>query len=188
MSDIHAFGRPGAIPRWQHADKDGLGSGFSAANRVWFTLWRGALTEVYYPHVDRAQLRDLQLVVTDGKSFVHCELSDFKQSVTRLSETSQAYSVSGAVPNSGYRIEKEVICDPDLPCILQRYRLISSATSPLRCYIVCNPHLEDQGRRIRGPRVRTNRPQGPRREQVGYLARCGLQQRLFTRSRLASRV
>ncbi len=46
-----AFGAPGQVPTWQHADKDGVGAAYSNGNRVWFTLWRGVLTEVFYPHV-----------------------------------------------------------------------------------------------------------------------------------------
>jgi GH15 family glucan-1,4-alpha-glucosidase len=40
---------------------------------VWFTFWNGIVTEVYYPTVDRPQLRDLQYLITDGKSFFHEE-------------------------------------------------------------------------------------------------------------------
>ena len=64
----NAFGQPGIAPRWTHGDKDGVGTAYAASSRVWFTLWNGILTEVYYPTADRPQIRDLQLLVTDGKS------------------------------------------------------------------------------------------------------------------------
>jgi glucoamylase len=69
----NAFGQPGISPRWTHGDKDGVGTAYAASSRVWFTLWNGILTEVYYPTVDRPQTGDLQLLVTDGKSFFHEE-------------------------------------------------------------------------------------------------------------------
>src|SRR5437588_562224 len=65
----NAFGKPGISPSWTHGDKDGVGTAYAASSRVWFTLWNGILTEVYYPYVDRPQTRDLQFLVTDGKSF-----------------------------------------------------------------------------------------------------------------------
>ena len=144
MADSDAFGRPGAVPYWDHADKDGVGSGYSPANRVWFTLWRGALSEIYYPRVDSAQLRKLQLVITDGRSFVNAESVEFHCEVSRLNQTSLAYLVTGRARDCDFEFEKRVICDPDLPCVLQHYRF-RSAHPNLSLYIVCNPHPEDQG-------------------------------------------
>lgn len=143
MSDHQAFGAPGAVPHWDHADKDAVGAAYTASNRVWFTLWRGAVTEVYYPNVDRAQIRSLQLVVTDGSSFVHCERDDFDCDVARINSTSQAYRVTGRAREGGYSFEKTVICDPDLPCVLQRYKITDKPG--LRSYFICHPHLEEQG-------------------------------------------
>lgn len=145
MANTKAFGGPGAIPYWEHADKDAVGSGRSQSNRLWFTLWRGAVTEVYYPNVDRAQLRSLQLVVADGNSIVASEEVDFQCEVKRLNGTSQAYAVSGASHSAGCKLHKVVICDPDLPCLLQRFRIERGTDSSLRYYLVCNPHLEAEG-------------------------------------------
>jgi glucoamylase len=39
--DNHAFGWPGLEPRWTHGDKDGIGIAYSAASRIWFTVWNG---------------------------------------------------------------------------------------------------------------------------------------------------
>ncbi|HLJ48646.1 MAG TPA: glycoside hydrolase family 15 protein [Bryobacteraceae bacterium] len=140
-----APGAPGRIPVWEHADKDGVGASYSPANHVWFTLWRGALTEVYYPTVDRAQIRHLLLVVSDGRSLVLHEGADLECRVTRLGGTSEAYRVTAKAPSGEFQFEKDVICDPDLPCVMQRYRMTPVFSSALRYYIVCNPHLEAQG-------------------------------------------
>jgi len=64
-----AFGQPGIRPRWTHGGKEGVGTAYAASSQIWFTLWNGIITEVYYPTVDRPQLRDLQYLITDGKSF-----------------------------------------------------------------------------------------------------------------------
>ncbi|MCE0498691.1 MAG: hypothetical protein LV481_12165, partial [Methylacidiphilales bacterium] len=68
-----AFGHPGIHPRWTHGGKDGVGTAYAASSQIWFTLWNGIVTEVYYPTVDRPQMRDLQYLITDGKSFFHEE-------------------------------------------------------------------------------------------------------------------
>lgn len=56
MSQGEAFGRPGTEPRWTRRAKDGVGTAYSADSRLWFTLWRGTLTEVCYPKVCRLGL------------------------------------------------------------------------------------------------------------------------------------
>ena len=61
-----AFGAPGLEPRWTDADKDGIGTAYSSGGRVWFTLRRGILTEVYYPTIDHPQLRDMEFLFADG--------------------------------------------------------------------------------------------------------------------------
>jgi len=71
-----AFGRPGIDPRWMYADKEGVGTAYAASSRIWFTLLKGVVTEIYYPTVDRPQLRDLQYLITDGSNFFHEERRD----------------------------------------------------------------------------------------------------------------
>lgn len=77
--DRVAVGRPGIEPRWTQGSKDGVGTAYAASSRIWFTVWNGVLTEVYYPTVDRPQLRDLQYLVTDGESFFHEEKRHLRQ-------------------------------------------------------------------------------------------------------------
>ena len=62
-----AFGAPGDEARWTGAAKDGVGTAHSFGGRVWFTIGRGILTEVYYPTVDRPQLRDLEFLFSNVK-------------------------------------------------------------------------------------------------------------------------
>ncbi|MGC2230492.1 MAG: hypothetical protein WBA09_03245, partial [Candidatus Acidiferrum sp.] len=78
-----AFGHPGIAPKWTHGNKDGVGTAYADSSRIWFTLWNGAITEVYHPTVDRPQLRDLQYLITDGKSFFHEEKRNLKSKLER---------------------------------------------------------------------------------------------------------
>ena len=68
-----AFGKPGIEPRWTRGDKDAIGTAYSASSRLWFTLAAGIVNEVYFPTIDRPQVRDFQYLITDGDSFVHDE-------------------------------------------------------------------------------------------------------------------
>ncbi|MBI3988906.1 MAG: hypothetical protein HY347_04735, partial [candidate division NC10 bacterium] len=142
-----AFGRPGIEPRWTHGSKDGVGTAYAASSRIWFTVWNGALTEVYYPTVDRPQLRDLQYLVTDGESFFHEEKRHLQSKTERLSPHALGYRITNTDPNGRYTIIKVVITDPHLPCVLQHTRLMGDPPllSRLRLYTLCAPHLEVGG-------------------------------------------
>src|ERR1700758_1608349 len=65
----YAPGCPGIPPRWTSSAKSGIGTALTSSSRVWFTLSHGILNEVYYPRLDHACLRDLGLIVTDGRDF-----------------------------------------------------------------------------------------------------------------------
>lgn len=141
-----AFGAPGTEPRWTHANKEGVGTAYSAAARVWYTLFNGYLTEIYYPTVDRPQVRDLIYLVTDGKSFFHDEQRDLPHETQRLCP-SLGYTVQRHDPQGRYHIEKTIIGDPHLPCVLQHTRITGDEDflNQLKLYVLCAPHMEVGG-------------------------------------------
>jgi glucoamylase len=142
-----AFGRPGLDPKWTHGNKDGVGTAYSADSRVWFTIWNGCITEVYYPTIDTPQVRDLQLLVSDGASFLHEEKRDMHSEAQRNHEHALAYRVVNTPPDGSYRIVKEVIANPHQPCVLQHVALEGDAWSDddLQLYVLCAPHLNGGG-------------------------------------------
>jgi hypothetical protein len=73
LSERKAFGHPGIAPRWTRSAKDAVGTAYADSSRVWFTVARGILNEVYFPTVDRPQIRDLQYLIADGTTFFHDE-------------------------------------------------------------------------------------------------------------------
>ena len=44
-----ATGGPGIEPRWTHSAKDIVGTAYSTSSRIWFTVSRGVLSEIYFP-------------------------------------------------------------------------------------------------------------------------------------------
>ena len=143
-----AFGRPGIEPRWTHGGKDGVGTAYATPSRIWFTLWNGIITEVYYPTVDRPQIRDLQFLVTDGESFFHEEKRHLLTRVERLSRHALEYRMTNTDTQGRYTIVKDILTDPHLSCVLQRTQLLGDQyfLSRLRLYILCAPHIEVGGR------------------------------------------
>jgi glucoamylase len=143
-----AFGHPGMEPRWTRGCKDGVGTAYAASSRIWFTLWNGIITEVYYPTVDRPQIRDLQYLVSDGETFFHEEQRHLIVSkAERLSHRTLGYRVMNTDPEGRYAITKEIITDPHLPCILQHTQLTGDDAwlSRLRLYALCAPRLNGGG-------------------------------------------
>ena len=118
-----AFGAPGIEPRWTHGNKDGVGTAYSTASRIWFTVWNGVVTEVYYPTIDRPQVRDLQYLITDGNSFFHEEKRHLKSSAEKIGHHALEYRITNTDPDGRYTITKEIISDPHLCCLLQHTKL-----------------------------------------------------------------
>src|SRR6185503_18918789 len=51
------------LAQWPTAAKNGFGTSTTLESKVWFTLAGGIMTEVFYPTIDRPQLKTLQLTV-----------------------------------------------------------------------------------------------------------------------------
>jgi len=96
-----------------------VGTAYATSSRLWFTLWNGIITETYYPTIDRPQIRDLQYLITDGKSFFHEEKRHLRTQMERPWTNALAYRVVNSDPNGRYQIEKQIITDPNLSCVLQ---------------------------------------------------------------------
>ena len=124
-----------------------MGTAYAASSRIWFTLWNGVITEVYYPTVDRPQIRDLQFLITDGETFFHEERRDLKSKCERLSGHALGYRQTNEDPGGRYTIIKEIIADPHFACVLQRVQLTGDEAfiSKLRLYALCAPHLQVGG-------------------------------------------
>ncbi|HBY93307.1 MAG TPA: glucan 1,4-alpha-glucosidase [Chloroflexi bacterium] len=142
-----APGGPGSAPRWTRGDKDAVGTAYSTSSRVWYTLSRGILNEVYYPTIDRPQIRDLQYLITDGKTFFHDEQRHLESWVEALSPHGLGVRVTSTSPAYGYRIVKEIIADPHESCVLIHTRVEAEPDTrrQLRLFVLCAPHLEVGG-------------------------------------------
>jgi glucoamylase len=142
-----AFGAPGIEPRWTAARKEAVGTAYASSSRIWFTIWRGILTEVYYPTVDRAQIRDCQYLITDGDSFFHEEKRNLDPIVETLPHC-LGYKITSLERDGRYALQKTVIADPHLSCILVKTKLICEdpvLASKIKMYVLCSPHVGGGG-------------------------------------------
>ena len=150
--DREAFGGPGIEPRWTHGNKSGIGTAYSADSKIWFTLWQGIVTEVYYPLIDHPQIRDLELLVTDGRALFQEEKRHLEHHTERISPHALGYRVRSSDPNGRYALEKEILTDPHLPCVLESVRVTpkGDGIDDLTFHLLLAPHLDVGGWGNRG--------------------------------------
>jgi glucoamylase len=146
--NVEAFGKPGIEPRWTHSNKDGIGTANSRSSKLWFTIWRGIVTEVYYPTIDTPQLRDLQLLITNGKDFFHEERRQLITEIEPISQHALGYDITNSDPSLRYKVRKQIITHPEMPCLLQKVKIDCEKQflDQLSVFVLCAPHLEGGGR------------------------------------------
>jgi glucoamylase len=145
--DANAPGWPGIPPRWTSSAKSGVGTALNGESRVWFTLSHGILNEVYFPRVDKACIRDLGFIVTDGSSFFSEERRHTRSEVSTLAPGVPAYQFVNTCVQGRYRIEKAVVSDPHRHVVLQRIRFsaLQGSMADYHLYALLAPHLANCG-------------------------------------------
>ena len=108
-----AAGAPGAVATWTEGDKDGVGTATGTASTAWLTIDDGELTEVYAPDLGTPSLRDLQFVVTDGRTFAEREREDATHTVELADPRSLTYRQVNTAASGRWRITKTYVTDPD---------------------------------------------------------------------------
>jgi glucoamylase len=145
MSDP-APGGPGIPPTWSSSDKDAVGTSHYAS-RVWFTIGRGIVNEVYWPHVDRPQVRDLGFIVADDAGF----WSEVKRDATHdvRHEPDGVPAITAVHRHPRYELTLRICADDHADVIRIEARLDdrrdptdpARAAHPLRLYPLLAPHL-----------------------------------------------
>ncbi len=146
--DSIAFGAPGMPPRWTSSAKDSVGTAYHSGSNVWFTISHGILNEIYFPHVDTPNTRDLQFLITDGESFCHEERRDLEHTTEYPEQNVLLCRITNSEREGRYRLVKEVIADPHLPVVLMHTRveiLDEKLQGKLRLYALLAPHVKGTG-------------------------------------------
>lgn len=145
-----APGAPGIAPTWSSSDKDAIGTSHYSS-RVWFTVGRGILNEVYWPHVDRPQIRDLGFIVADDAGFWSEVKRDADHEVHGEDDGTPA--VTAVHRHARYELTLRFVADDHADVVRIEARLADlratgdpeRAAHPLRLYPLLAPHLGFSG-------------------------------------------
>ena len=143
-----APGSPGCEPRWNHSAKDGIGTAYNTACRLWFTLSHGVVNEIFCPRADMPSTRDMQFLITDGTSFCHEEKRDLAHELEMPERNAPFYRVTNTDPAGRYRLVKHLLADPHHSTFLMHTRLEimdESLRGKLKVYAIMAPHIRGKG-------------------------------------------
>jgi glucoamylase len=140
-----APGAPGLPSTWVPGDKNGFGTATGTASKVWYTLSRGMLNDVYYPRIDTPSIRSSQFVVTDGRTFTHREDLNARTRVRLMDDRSLTYRIVNTAKSGKWRITKTFVTDPRRSTVLQKVRFVSLTGKPYRLYLLHDPALDMTG-------------------------------------------
>jgi glucoamylase len=142
-----AFGAPGLEPRWTSSVKDAIGTAYAASSRIWFTCSHGILNEIYHPTIDKAQVRDMEFLVTDGETFAHEEKRDLITTFEYIHPEALGVRYVNRDPEGRYSLTREIICDPHHSVILQWVKIEGheDLIPRLKVYALLAPHLDGGG-------------------------------------------
>jgi glucoamylase len=150
-SSLSAPGSPGDPAKWTEADKDGFGTTATPPNsttipsKVWYTLNNGELTEVYYPDLGTPSVRDLQFIVSDGKTFADLETTATTHRVQLVDNRALEYRQVDTDIDGKYRLTKTYVTDPDRSTVLVDVNFESLSGKPYQLYVLFDPSLNNGG-------------------------------------------
>ena len=131
---------------WTQADKDGFGTSTTDTSKVWYTIDDGELTEVYYPDLGTPSVRDLQFIVSDGKTFAELETEATNHQVQLAGDgRALTYRQINTDKSGDYRITKTYVTDPARSTVLVDVNFVSLTGKPYQLYALYDPSLDNGG-------------------------------------------
>ena len=140
-----APGGPGTKATAAPADSHGFGTSRTLSSKVWFTLEKGGLGEVYYPDLGTPALRVVELLVTDGKSFVEREQDATVQTTQLLDNKGLTYRQVNTERSHRWRVTKTYVTDPRTSTVTIDIRFQSLTGRPYSVFVYDDPSLSNTG-------------------------------------------
>src|SRR5664280_1080102 len=109
--------------------------------RVWATVGQGIVTEVYWPSVGEPQIRDLGFIVAGDGWWYEVKAQNDYQFQLPDPAAPLGTAVHDGPPDHPYRLEVEVVPDPDRDALHVRFALSGVAAS---VYVFLASHLQTQ--------------------------------------------
>ncbi|WP_437760671.1 glycoside hydrolase family 15 protein [Sorangium sp. So ce1389] len=149
VNEVRALAGGTGVPSvWGPADKSFLGTSTTAASRVYFTGYRGIVSEVFYPVLDTVNTVDLQFMVGDtAKTFVDEEKSQ-SYTVTQPDKRSMRWQATTTNSGHNWRITKTIFTDPARNTLIQRVQfdaLGGKNVTQFNLYLLHNPAMDNSG-------------------------------------------
>lgn len=151
MDEVRAPGGPGIEPHWTRSSKDGVGTSASEISKVWFSLAKGVITELYYPSIDKANTRQIEFIITQG-DFVSYEKYDTSHTVEYVAPGIPAYKVTTLCKEGRYRLTKWVYNDihRDSLVIRTSFEPLKGPLESFRLFCYVTPHIDNGGYHNKG--------------------------------------
>lgn len=143
-----APGAPGKDAQWESAGKEGVGTSTTLESKVWFTLQDGALTEVYYPTIDVANVQILQFVVVNIRNDkVETERDDANHELKVLHNDSLSFQQINTAKSGAWKIVKTYTTDPERNTVLidLLFKPSGGNYNDYQLYIYYDPSLNNSG-------------------------------------------
>ncbi len=135
-----APGAPGEVSTWTSGAKEAVGTAAGVASKLWFTLQGGVVSEVYYPRLDMANVRTLELAVSDGRRAWLESEPGLERKIEWLDERGLLYRQTSRHPQGLFRIEKTTLTDPARATLL--VEVAFQARDPrLELHVLYDPSL-----------------------------------------------
>ena len=145
-----APGGPGTTSYLDVARKDCFGTARNTTSKVWFTVADGVLSDAYYPTIESSNVKTLQYIVTDGKTFADLQERDMTYTVSSPDRSGMVCQVTSTDARHGFQIVTDYITDPATDSIVMHSRLVPlpghrSGFGDLKVYVRYNPHIDNTG-------------------------------------------
>jgi glucoamylase len=139
---VRAPGAPGAATGWGPGRKEGFGTAPGRLSRVWFTIAKGNLSEVFYPAVDHPALLGLRFLIAAPGSPPVDDADEAEHQVRWLEPGVPCFTVESR--HLEYGLKTTFVTDPESDVLL-----ISGDFHPempdVRLYLQAVPHDEADG-------------------------------------------
>jgi glucoamylase len=106
-----APGAPGAESFYDLARKDCVGTARNSTSKIWWTIANGVLSDVYEPTVDTTNVKTMQYIVTNGRSWTDLQERDMTYTVSS-DPTGMSCTVTTSSIRHRYQLITTYIADP----------------------------------------------------------------------------
>ena len=141
-----ADGAPGTRPTWTPADKHAFGTSKAPESRVWFTLRRQEMTEVFFPDLGTPAVRSLEFAVGRPGLMMTVERETLRGTgaVERLDGLNYRQTVTDR--SRRWRLTKTYTTDPARDVVLVDVKFESLTGQPYGLHVLLDPDLDNDGR------------------------------------------